>query len=141
MSTEPSTDHINCGLTTEKIEQGAFQVAEIEKVQDLVYDDVDEEPELHMRTYIALASMFMLNLVQLVALQGPPSMVGANHTRNKKNRAVLTTAFHSSTTLETGLTRRKLRHGFPMLLHSYKQYWDRLSLLHPTPFKFERVSW
>ena len=45
---------------------------------NLVYDDVDEEPELHARTYIALASMFLLNLVQVVALQGPPAVVSDN---------------------------------------------------------------
>lgn len=45
---------------------------------NLVYDDVDEEPELHARTYIALAAMFLLNLVQVVALQGPPAVVGDN---------------------------------------------------------------
>ncbi len=43
---------------------------------NLVYDDVDEEPELHARTYIALAAMFLLNLVQVLALQGPPAVVG-----------------------------------------------------------------
>jgi hypothetical protein len=42
---------------------------------NLVYDDVDEEPELHARTYIALLSMFALNFVQVFALQGPPSVV------------------------------------------------------------------
>ena len=42
---------------------------------NLVYDDAEEEPELHMRTYVALASMFLLNLVQVFALQGPPAVV------------------------------------------------------------------
>ncbi|KAK5693787.1 hypothetical protein LTR17_025025 [Elasticomyces elasticus] len=42
---------------------------------NLIYDDVDEEPELHIRTYVALVSMFMLNLVQVFALQGPPAVV------------------------------------------------------------------
>lgn len=46
--------------------------------ENLVYDEVDEEPELHARTYVALAAMFLLNLVQVVALQGPPAVVGAN---------------------------------------------------------------
>lgn len=45
---------------------------------NLVYDDVDEEPELRARTYIALVAMFSLNLVQIVALQGPPAVVGDN---------------------------------------------------------------
>ena len=42
---------------------------------NLAYDDVEEEPEIHMRTWIALASMFLLNLVQVFALQGPPAVV------------------------------------------------------------------
>jgi len=42
---------------------------------NFVYDDDDEEPELHARTYFALAAMFFLNLVQVLALQGPPAVV------------------------------------------------------------------
>ena len=42
---------------------------------NLVYDVDDEEPELHLRTYIAIAAMFLLNLVQVFALQGPPAVV------------------------------------------------------------------
>jgi hypothetical protein len=42
---------------------------------NLVYDDVDEEPELHARTYVALLAMFVLNMVQVFALQGPPAVV------------------------------------------------------------------
>ncbi|KAG9776540.1 hypothetical protein KCU88_g4796, partial [Aureobasidium melanogenum] len=42
---------------------------------NLVYDEPDEEPELHARTYIALLSMFLLNMVQVVALQGPPAVL------------------------------------------------------------------
>jgi hypothetical protein len=52
------------------------QVEEVDKDDgNLHYDEVDVEPELHMRTYIALAAMFMLNMVQVVALQGPPAVV------------------------------------------------------------------
>ena len=42
---------------------------------NLHYDEVDEEPELHIRTYIALLSMLLLSMVQVVALQGPPAVV------------------------------------------------------------------
>jgi hypothetical protein len=44
-------------------------------MENLVYDDVDEEPVIHLRTWIALASMFLMNFVQTFALQGPPSVV------------------------------------------------------------------
>ena len=42
---------------------------------NLVYNDDEEEPEIHARTWIALAAMFLLNFVQVVALQGPPAVV------------------------------------------------------------------
>lgn len=42
---------------------------------NLVWDHTDEEPEIHARTYFALAAMFLLNLVQVFALQGPPAVV------------------------------------------------------------------
>jgi MFS family permease len=42
---------------------------------NLVYNDVDEEPELHVRTYVALIALFLLNFVQVYALQGPPAVV------------------------------------------------------------------
>lgn len=44
---------------------------------NLVYDG-DEEPEIHMRTWVALAAMFLLNLVQVFALQGPPAVVSSD---------------------------------------------------------------
>ena len=43
---------------------------------NLVYDDVDEEPELHARTYLALGAMFLFFFVDVFALQGPPAVVG-----------------------------------------------------------------
>jgi hypothetical protein len=57
---------------------------------NLTYDEVNEEPSLHVRTYIALAAMFMLNLVQLVALQGPPTFVCLGSTSPRGRRFSLT---------------------------------------------------
>lgn len=42
---------------------------------NLIYENDEEEPEIHLRTWIALASMWLLNYVQVVALQGPPAVV------------------------------------------------------------------
>ncbi|KAN0112347.1 putative siderophore iron transporter [Hyaloscypha variabilis] len=42
---------------------------------NLVYDNDEEEPEIHARTYFALVAMFTLNLVQVLALQGPPAVL------------------------------------------------------------------
>ncbi|KAF4338445.1 siderophore iron transporter [Fusarium beomiforme] len=39
------------------------------------YDEVDEEPELHMRTYIAIAAVWLMNLAQTIAVQGPPAVI------------------------------------------------------------------
>lgn len=46
---------------------------------DFAHDEDGNEPELHARTYIALMAMFLLNMVQLFALQGPPAVVGFSH--------------------------------------------------------------
>lgn len=46
---------------------------------NLVYNDDEEEPEIHVRTWIALAAMFLLNMVQVVALQGPPAVVRSSY--------------------------------------------------------------
>ncbi|KAH8700873.1 major facilitator superfamily domain-containing protein [Talaromyces proteolyticus] len=56
-------------------EEKAGQGSHVEQALDsnLVYDNYDEEPEFHARTWIAVLAMFFLNLVQVFALQGPPA--------------------------------------------------------------------
>lgn len=60
---------------TAKPEKDSLEVEEIEESTNLVYEEVEEVPELHMRTWIALAWMFLLNLVQLITLQGIPAVI------------------------------------------------------------------
>ncbi|KAI6881382.1 hypothetical protein KC360_g6076 [Hortaea werneckii] len=54
-----------------------FDGEEQQSTRDLVYENADDEPELHLRTYIAIAAMFLLNLTQVFALQGPPVVLSA----------------------------------------------------------------
>lgn len=54
---------------------------------NLVYDDDEEEPEIHARTYLALLAMFTLNLVQVLALQGPPAVVSEKSHANRYYRS------------------------------------------------------
>lgn len=42
--------------------------------ENLVYR-LNEEPELHLKTWFALAAMFLLNMVQVFGLLGPPAGV------------------------------------------------------------------
>lgn len=44
-------------------------------LNNIIYQNKEEEPVLHWRTYLALAALFMLNYVQLVALNGSSSVV------------------------------------------------------------------
>lgn len=60
---------------------------------NLVYDG-EEEPELHFRTWIALGSMFLLNLVQVFALQGPPAVVSAYLALDKTCRLTRPAVIH-----------------------------------------------
>ena len=70
------------------IDDKAARVAEVTHLEhkdeegNMTYDLVDKEPELQTRTYIATAAMFLLNLVQVVALKGPPIVVCDNHDRS-----------------------------------------------------------
>ena len=54
---------------------GDVELREHAEAGDLIYLDADEEPQLHWRTYLALAAMCVLQFVSLVALLGPPTAV------------------------------------------------------------------
>jgi hypothetical protein len=71
-------EHVDA--TTQDYKHESQAVEDFEKhsgppENNLVYDNADEEPVVHLRTWIALASMFLMNFVQTLALQGPPSVV------------------------------------------------------------------
>ncbi|CAI6094694.1 unnamed protein product [Clonostachys chloroleuca] len=73
-----SKEHVDATTQDDKHESQA--VEDFEKhsgppENNLVYDNADEEPVVHLRTWIALASMFLMNFVQTLALQGPPSVL------------------------------------------------------------------
>lgn len=59
-------------------------------VENLAYEGGDTAPELHWRTYVALASMCLLQFVMLFALLGPPVAVSivATLKRDQTNDAV-----------------------------------------------------
>ena len=42
---------------------------------DLVYDDAEHEPQLHFRTWVALAAMWLYNYVIVLTLLSPPAVV------------------------------------------------------------------
>ena len=62
-------------------DNGKYELQEAEHVdvsaQNLTFDEQELEPELHARTWIALAAFFLLNFTQVVALQGPSSVVSS----------------------------------------------------------------
>ena len=84
MAATGTTPYEKSETSTRPIDDKASAAAEVTHVDNkddlgnLTYDLVDEEPEVHWRTYLATAAMFLLNLVQVVALQGPPIAVGYN---------------------------------------------------------------
>ena len=63
------------GISAEKSQNEATHKEKAASVSNFDYDDEEQEPELHARTYFALAAMFLLNLVQVLALQGAPAVV------------------------------------------------------------------
>ena len=104
--------------------------------QNLVYNVVDEEPEIHVRTYVAIAAMFLLNLVQVFALQGPPAVVSVHMT------SILSTSLADSLSCPTSVpacTTLKPKPGFPihcpLCRRSSAHSYPRLR----TPFKHVRL--
>lgn len=43
--------------------------------ENLHYENDEEEPELHARTYVAVFSVIVFTIAGLLALQGPPAVV------------------------------------------------------------------
>ena len=76
---EPRQGYVHDQVTPQESEKQDFSVEKHEHAVDshgnLIYENSEEEPELHARTYLALAAMFLLNYVQVVALMGPPAVV------------------------------------------------------------------
>ena len=68
-------------------DRGQYELKEVELVdlsaQNPVFDEEEVEPELHARTWIALAAFFLLNYTQVVALQGPSAVVSTRDLRTK----------------------------------------------------------
>ena len=59
-------------------EKGAVEHTETLPYDSSTYENdavIEEEPELHWRTYLAVLALFFLNLVQVFALTGPPAIV------------------------------------------------------------------
>ena len=69
---EPTTkEHTPMPLEVSRVD--SLNIGDLEKTtspptENPVYDNVDEEPVIHIRTWIALASMFLMNFVQTFAL-------------------------------------------------------------------------
>lgn len=82
---------------------------------DLEYKDENEEPVLHRRTYFALLALFLLNYTQVVALNGPPSVVSmiASRSGHPLTRNSSRIWARMSTVLQTRL-------GFLMLCPLFK---------------------
>lgn len=68
---EPATEDSTVAMGTTSDDKVSLDIIE----GNLVYDNDEVEPEVHARTYIAVLAMALLNFVQVVALQGPPTVV------------------------------------------------------------------
>lgn len=95
MSSEPARDGIKDNRPTDSTPVTLPQIKEITRADEksdsafvenavpvdanlnLTYDEDELEPELHFRTWLAIAAMFTLNLVQVFALLGPPAVVSS----------------------------------------------------------------
>lgn len=75
MSTAQAATEEDKDVQSHSDDPGDYELQRPMSTVNHVYTDVDIEPEIHLRTYIALAAMLFLNYVQVIALQGPPVVV------------------------------------------------------------------
>ncbi|KAB5576271.1 putative siderophore iron transporter [Coniochaeta sp. 2T2.1] len=80
-SASPGEEVHEMKVTSQQFEQVSVE-AQKEKTEgddvtknNLVYDNAEEEPQLHLRTYVAFVALIVLNYVQIIALQGPPAVL------------------------------------------------------------------
>lgn len=127
--------------SSEKYVDGAEQLeAPPASIQNLVYDHDDEEPEIHTRTYLAVMAMLLLNMVQVLALQGPPAVVSTSRKEAYKawlGWAGLTRL--SFPTLAMISTTQPRRLGYLMPSHLCRQWCLRQSPQFQTRSKFESI--
>ena len=74
--TENDTKHANQDEHQEKLGDSE---------DNLIYNDLEEEPELHARTIIACAAIFTLVFVQVYALASPPFVVSSRELNTQKS--------------------------------------------------------
>lgn len=58
-----------------KVETEHLEESKRPVIEGLIYEDAEHEPQLHWRTYVAMASMCLIQYVQLMALVGPSTAV------------------------------------------------------------------
>lgn len=83
---------------------------DVDDSQDLVYDDAEHEPELHFRTWIALASMFLYNYVIIITLLSPAAVVSQTGC-SQRHLGVKLISPCSSLTSEPVSAQQMFKHG------------------------------
>ncbi|OAG44977.1 hypothetical protein AYO21_00939 [Fonsecaea monophora] len=77
--TGPHTVGITPPIAADSKSHNGFELQEVEYSEqhqdNLTFDEEEAEPELHARTWIALAAMNVLVFTQVLALQGPPAVL------------------------------------------------------------------
>lgn len=73
-----SHDYSNSGggdRVPNKSDDSMAQGVHVEQVNDTTYTEDDDDPKLHLTTWVALISMYIYQLVVVVNLQGPSAVV------------------------------------------------------------------
>lgn len=85
----PSTEEKNlpgvdtCNLTPD-VDHLEDRGTHTDGLGNIVYTNEEEEPELHLRTWIALASIYLLLAGQGLAFQGPAAVVSGSPMDNRQ---------------------------------------------------------
>lgn len=69
------SDEKDSTILTEDVHATAAATLAASKLENEVYAEVDKEPEIHWRTWVAVIALLLLNYVQVVCLTGPAAIV------------------------------------------------------------------
>lgn len=120
-STEKHMLHADSNVATAEHLEG--RGSHSESLGNIVYTNEEEEPELHLPTWIALGSIYLLLAGQGLAFQGPPAVVSDFFPRRQALKCSIANQIflQSSHSLELTSKTQTPRPGSPTRSLWYKQ--------------------
>jgi hypothetical protein len=115
-----------------------FEMVFVSDAGNIIYDLAELEPQIHLLTYLAVASMILINSVQVVALQVPPTVPSKTEWLDTTDTSLMV---YSSLIVGKIWGKRTPRLGFPTLFRLSRPSSRRHYLQFRKSFRHESRLW